>query len=70
MGHGQGVGGVLVNIAPAAQTDVFSRHRAEGQQAEDDGNHPEGRLAQLVAELEGGDLCKHAPGLRLRDAQC
>ena len=70
MGLGQGEGRVLVNIAPATQADVVAGDRAEGQQAEDEGDDPEGRLAQLVAELEGGDLCKHAPGLRLRDARC
>ena len=50
---------VLVDVGGVAELDVVRRHRAEGQQHEEDRGHPEDRLARLVAELEARDLEEH-----------
>ncbi len=50
---------VAVDIAAAADLDLLDRHAAKGEQEEQHRDHPEDRVAQLVTQLEGGDLREH-----------
>jgi hypothetical protein len=51
--------GVLVDVRGVADVDLVAGDRAERHQEEQDRHDPEDRLAQLVAELEAGDLGEH-----------
>ena len=61
----QRIGGVLVDIAPGTDVDIGHGDHAEAEQGEEDGDDPEGGLAQLITEFESGDLEEHGLTPRL-----
>ena len=61
---------VDVDIAAASNGDILRGHRAEGQQEEEDGDYPENRVAQLVAQFEGSDFGEHRLYSRVQAAIC
>ena len=51
---------VQVDVAARADLDLVDRDRAEGEPEENRAADPEHRAAQLLAQLEGGDVADHA----------
>jgi hypothetical protein len=60
MRAGQGeIGRILEDVATCDDSETFwNRQHAERQQGKDDGDDPERRLAQLVAEFETARSCR------------
>ena len=59
VGLDDGVGPVEVAVGAIADVDVVDGDGGEGEQEEGDHRHPEHRVLQLVAQLEGRDLGEH-----------
>ena len=57
------LGAFLWTLPPEPMLHPVDADRAEHQGEEDQAGDPEDRLAQLVAQFEGGDLAEHRAGL-------
>ena len=71
MDNDDGRGRIDIDIAARApDTDIVAgRHNAEAEQAEQDGDNPEGGLSQLIAEFKGRDFGEHNGVLPIRRRQ-